>query len=1013
VRQYLAYCFDSAAKTGNLQELPRTGSQFVRDMESHLGHLPGMMDWVAENEAQLQQSFLGRFVDVIREDTKTRFGSETATELLLQRIRKVANEFDRQRREIENARRRLQNQKSQLEEHEDDARREIEEELRVLKGRQNSLSRVTTLELLTDHGLLPNYAFPESGVRFYGSVYNRHRVIDNPVPPIEIVRPAATALRELAPHNHFYTHKRQFEIQQISIGTKEEPLTETWAICGRCGHMRLSSEVSQEPACPQCGYDVGHDSQADIGQHRSFIEFSRSEAISVMEQYESLSSDRSDEREHALYHRRRSFDLTVDAPTGAVGEETLPFGIEYRAAVVLREVNVGYVDEPVSVAFGPEGAAPDRGFQVCVDCGIVASVGKSIEQMIHRRSCSARRRQEKAKAEGRSINSFKAESVYLYREIRSEAIRILIPPLSDDEIATLEACLLLGLRLRFEGNPSHLTIFPQKLPDGENNLQRDYLIILDRVPGGTGYLKTLFQETDAAERTGEGIMAVMRRSLDALESCRCGRLSEKESDRDTDGCYRCIRTYSQQYSATSISRERGIKLLKQLIASGERRLEHRALTEIPNKSLLGSVLERNFVCKLEEWVTERNGIWEKNLVRGKTGFRFTLPSTNGTWELELQPQLGLSQGVAISCQPDFMLWCADDESIQPVAIFTDGFEFHVETNRLADDMAKRRAILASGRYHIWSLTWDDLTAPNLEEFLVVPQQVATKVEIFANTAISKGLAIPSGRLAISNSWQQLIGFIQCPKASGWRRLAEFTAAFPLEILAASYAYAEAPLRSSLNDWRSGQDFIVPPSIDTGEWVCYNRTSGGTDVIALATIADCLANRRDRVRVTARLGDSENERLAAQTYRPRWRKFLACLNLLQFCGAFTFFTTSEVEAGTAPDVICDTSFAEASGEWAEVRAEVISSLRYLVDELAAAGVAIPQAAYEDEAISENAVAELAWISRSPRIAVLAGDQALLVSAWQTNGWTVVTANELQAKGTAFLIELVATEIKGDF
>ncbi|MEC4812791.1 MAG: DEAD/DEAH box helicase [Scytonema sp. PMC 1069.18] len=1010
VRQYLAYCFDSAAKTGHLVELPRTGTLFIRDMENTNGHFPSFMDWVAQNQAQLQQSFLARFTDVIREDTKTRFYDETVTELLLQRIRKVANEFDRQRREIENARRRLQNQKSQLEEHEEEARREIEDELRVLKGRQNSLSRITTLELLTDHGLLPNYAFPESGVRFYGSVYNRHRVTENPVPPIEIVRPAANALRELAPHNFFYTHKRQFEIQQISIGSKEEPVTETWAICGQCGHIRLASSINQEPACPQCGYDGGHDSQADIGQHRSFIEFSRSEAISVMEQYDSLSSDRSDEREHTFYQRRRSFDLTVDAPTGAVGEESLPFGIEYRAAVVLREVNVGYFDEAGSVAFGPEGPAPDRGFQVCVDCGVVATPGKSIEQVTHRRSCSARRRQEKAKAEGRSVNSFKAESVYLYREIRSEAIRILVPSLSDDEIATLEACLLLGLRLRFEGDPSHLTIFPQRLPDGENNLQRDYLIILDRVPGGTGYLKTLFQETDATGRTGEGIITVMQRALDALETCRCGRLSEKESDRDTDGCYRCIRTYSQQHSATSISRERGIKLLKQLLAAGDRRQEHQALTEIPNKSLLGSALERKFINKLEEWVNERNGTWETTLVFGKTGFRFSLPNTNRTWELELQPQLRLSQGVSISCQPDFMLRCADDESILPVAIFTDGFEFHVETNRLADDMAKRRAILLSGRYHIWNITWDDLSATNLEEFLVVPKQIAAKVDIFATTAISKGLTMPMGRLAIGNPWQQLTGFIQRPEASGWRRLAEFIAAFPLEVLAATRVHAESTLRHALNHWRNGQDFIVPPSIDSGEWVCYDRTSGGSDVIALSTIADCLANRRDQVRVTARLGDSESERSANQTYRPRWRKFLACLNLLQFCGAFVFFTTSEVEAGTAPDVLPNSSAFATSGEWADIRAEVIPSLQYVVDELAVAGVAIPQAAYEDEEIDSTAIAELAWVS--PRIAVLAGDQALLVSTWEANGWTVVTADELQAKGTAFLIELIGTETRGN-
>jgi len=638
VRQYLAYCFDSATKQGQLQTLPRTGSQFVKDMDNPSGHLPQMMAWVTQNEAELQQTFLARFHHDVREDTRTRFIQDTEAELLLQRIRKVAREFDRQLRELDNARNRLQTQKSSLDEHELEAMQEIDDELRIIKGRKNNLSRTRTLELLTNYGLLPNYAFPETGVRFYGSVYNRHRTTEKPIPPIEVVRPAASALRELAPHNQFYTHKRQFEIQQIGIGSGEDPLTESWAICGRCGHMRPLSDLNQEnasPACPQCGLDGEADSQADIGQHHLFIEYARSQAISVMEQYESLSGDRSDERENQFYQRRYSFDLTVDSPTGATGEESLPFGIEYRAAVILREANVGYLDDPGSIAFGPEGPAPEKGFSVCADCGVVATRTQSLLQIKHRKSCSARRKFEKAKAEGRSTNPFREQAIYLYREIRSEAIRILLPSLMDDEMQTLRACFALGLRLRFEGDPSHLAIFPQQLPDAGGNVLRNYLIILDRVPGGTGYLKTLFQETDTLERPGEGLLSVMRLALNAMESCSCSHISASDQP-ETDGCYRCVRTYSQRYNATSVSRSLGIRLLKQLIQAGEKRIDREALTEIPNTSLFGSMLEREFVRKLEEWVGTCSGTWEKTLVQGKLGFRFTLPQPNLTWEVTTQ-----------------------------------------------------------------------------------------------------------------------------------------------------------------------------------------------------------------------------------------------------------------------------------------------------------------------------------------------------------------------------------------
>ncbi len=1006
VRQYLAYGFDCAAKTGTLLELPRTGNQFVRDMEDPGGHLPKMLAWITQHETELQQAFLARFTHVIRDDTKTRFLEETTTELLIERIRRVVNEFGRQRRDIENARKRLQAQRSKLEEHETEALIEIEDELKVLKGRANSLSRTSTLELLTNYGLLPNYAFPETGVRFYGSVYNRHRTREKPIPPIEVIRPAASALRELAPHNYFYTHRRQFKIQQIGIGSREEPLAEIWAICGQCGHMRPTHELSHEhasPACPQCGFDGGEDSQADIGQHRAFVDYSRSQAISVMEQYESLSSDRSDERERTLYQLRRSFDLTIDAPSGAVGEEGLPFGIEYRSAVILREVNVGYADEPGVVAFGPQGPAPEHGFQVCADCGVVVGQGQTIEQASHRRSCSARRRFEKAKAENRTLNPYQAESVYLYREIRSEAIRILLPPLSDDEIETLEACFLLGLRLRFEGDPSHLLIFPQRLPDAGNNLQRDYLVILDRVPGGTGYLKTLFQETDSAQRPGEGILAVMRQALNALEVCQCRRVSAREGDRDTDGCYRCIRTYAQQYSADSISRELGIRLLKRLIQAAERRIERQALTDIPNTSLFGSILEREFVRKLQDWVTEQNGTWSKNLVQGKTGFRFSLLNPNRTWELELQPQLGPVQGVSIRCQPDFLLRCADDDSIQPIAIFTDGFEFHVTTNRLADDMAKRRSILASGRYTIWTITWDDLIAADLGRPIVVPDAIAAKAETFATAARSRGIPIPSAQSATGNPWHQLLGYLKHPNIKGWKQLAEFIAAYPLEVLSAHRSHEESTFWDVLDIWRRGKEFTIPSTVENGDWVCNHKATTGDDIIAFATMADCLANRRDQVRIIARLDDSEPQRMHTDYYRPRWRVFLACLNLFQFSGAFTFFTTSEVEEGTAPSMIPTVGAAEARGEWKAVRLEVISSLRTLVDHLAEAGAPLPEVAYEDEAVSEEALAELAWPDHSPRLALLAGDQSTLTVAWQAAGWIVVTTDDLQARGAACLTD----------
>ena len=85
---------------------------------------------------------------------------------------------------------------------------------------------------------------------------------------------------------------------------------------------------------------------------------------------------------------------------------------------------------------------------------------------------------------------------WLYRELRSEAIRIRLP-VSDSldaheaDVATTSmiAALTLGLRKYFKGNVQHLRTDVQILPNPQNPEERlRYLVVYDTVPGGTGYL---------------------------------------------------------------------------------------------------------------------------------------------------------------------------------------------------------------------------------------------------------------------------------------------------------------------------------------------------------------------------------------------------------------------------------------------------------------------------------------------------------------------------------------------
>jgi DEAD/DEAH box helicase domain-containing protein len=1020
VRQYLGFCFDSATHMQILPELPKTGKQLVDDMASTHGLIPAMMAWVAKSETELRNSFLRRFSGtVVQDDTRERFFLETETEILLQRIYKAVNEFDRLRKDLENAKKRLNNQLKDLGAEELEAKREIEDELRIIKGRSNSLSRTGALEIFTDHGLLPNYAFPERGVRFYGAIYNKHQDKKQNHKPIELTRPAGAALRELAPNNVFYTHSRQFTIQQIAIGNAQQPIIESWGICGRCGHMRMVDDLNKpgaSPSCPQCGHGAeDQESQLDQGQQKKFLEFSQSQALSFMEHYESLSGDKNEERQREFYQILTCFDHTIEAPVGAVGNDDLPFGIEYRASMIRRDVNVGYFGNGGGVPFGPDQEAPEYGFKVCADCGIVVPPDMKKDHIIkdkmvsqHRRSCHGRRKYDKMRQEGRLGDPFKWESIYLYRQLRSEAIRLLLPLIDSEDINTLIACIYLGLRLRFEGNPAHLTIAPQVLPEPATGLEKHYLIMMDAVPGGTGYLKTLFQEKDAVSGLeGEGIMKVLRLACDALETCQCRKLPLQYGVDDTDGCYRCLRSYHLQYKADQISRDRGIVLLKALIEAGDKRVRQMNLEAIKPDSLFGSVLEKKVIDCLQAFVVAEKGKWETTIIRGGKGFRFSLPDSERIWEIELQPSLGLAQEVANASQPDFLLSC-DDDDIKPVAIFADGFEYHCfPHNRLADDMRKRRAIIDTGKYHVWNVTWEDLMTDKPEHVMVCHQPVASTLLEYASKA--KGIVVPDARLVVRNGIEQLKAFIRKPVASGWKVVADFAVFWPLGLLYDKRKVVFPQLIPALDVWRSGAGMPSVLHVEEGDWVYNDKVSLNQDILAYIAAEDVLGNRRSAFVNLARLGDSETE-VSGSDFKERWRRFLACVNLYQFNSNFRFWTSSEMESGCAPDI--PVAEAELPVTWQEIMNETASVLRPYISVLATAEIAIPEVEYFNDNIDDDAFAELAWPKCNPPVAVLAGDQTDFAGTWQKLGWKVVVFEDLQVKGGNWLADIVKKNAKGE-
>lgn len=1020
VRQYLAFCFDQAVREAVLVELPTTGGRLFEEMQTNAGHIPGLLAWMLEHEQSLQQSFLERFKLDIKEDTRGRFMVETQTEHLQQRIAEAANQFEQQRALLRNAKRRLREQRDKLVERVDqDDLLEIEREGKILNARQQKLNQISALEVLTEHGLLPNYAFPERGVRFSGAVYHRKpKGADGQYElqvrePFELVRGGAAAIRELAPWNHFYTHSHRFDIQQIEIGSKSQPLITEWGVCGQCGHMRLTAEIDRPdatPACPQCGFD-GIEGQSVKGQQARFLEFSRSQAISYMDFYESLSGDKGDERENENYQLVSSFDHTVEQASGAVVNEQEPFGIEYRAAMVLREVNTGYgvyKDQQKDLAFGDDIKVSSDGFIVCADCGVAVKPGEQRSHVKHRRSCSGHRETVKRQREGRSEDAYSWENVFLYRELRSEAIRLLLPEVEPGDISTLEAALYLGLRLHFQGDPGHLLVKQQVLPDLSSGQTQNYLVLMDAVPGGTGFLKALFQTRDTQDRLGEGIMHVMRLALDALETCDCRVIQQTEDD--TDGCYRCLRTYHMQFRAEEISREQGIKLLHRLVRAGEDRETRTELEHIKPRANFESVLEKRFAQKLRDRVESVNPEgWREELIGGATGFRFTLDGMR-FWSLQLQPRLGSAQGVAIACQPDFLL-TADDEVCRPVAIFLDGFEPHVHPHqpesRLPDDLLKRRAILESGGYWVWSMSWEDLN----EDTAGFSYLAAPVTERLLPSRLEAGLR-PVLKSVTADAFSQFMAFLRMPESEKWHRIASETAGFSLTLVAGhGLGQDAAELSQQLQLWRAGYPIPRAEKSETAQWAYLAQgLSASHDLMVYGLCEQLIAMDFTNLYVELRLGDSADERAGVEAYKLRWRRFHALMNLFQFLPNCLFYTTTEVENGTVPEpcLVAQTSLDQ---RWQELMDDAVGGVRKIIPHLAAAGCKVPEAEYYSDDLAEDYFAELAWPEESTPLAILAGTQEEFAGKWQAAGWQVLTLQVIEERGMQWCLEQLPKQQEG--
>ena len=286
---------------------------------------------------------------------------------------------------------------------------------------------------------------------------------------------------------------------------------------------------------------------------------------------------------------------------------------------------------------------------------------------------------------------------------------MLLPVATQDvdlNIHSFLAALDLGLRKYFHGDPGHLLTTTYDEPIPGSDARKRYLVLYDGVPGGTGYLKELMREP-------ANLMKVFGLAYDVLANCEC------RNDPEKDGCYRCLLAYRGRHDQENTSRSAAMRLLSQILAHSDDLKSTERLTQIRLNRLLESELEARFIEALRR---TRPGEAERQLtnqvVNGKQGWYLRTPG--GSCLVEPQAPLGPEEGVSVPSIADFVIRPERPlEGELPIAIFTDGFEYHADPEsgnmRVGIDTAQRLAIARSGRFHVWSLTWDDVESQFREQ----------------------------------------------------------------------------------------------------------------------------------------------------------------------------------------------------------------------------------------------------------------------------------------------------------
>ena len=709
-RHFLAFCIDSwttddAGHTlpHHIRELHLINDNIFNDKAFILNQI---VTFIKNNKASLSSAFRSQYEENTSEALERLFetlGDGTFYNRLINEFALLADRLHHLGKELEE----YDAQKKHIQAN-DPALKQIEMLISATKKQYGQIMEESMIEYMTNAGLLPNYAFPETGVKLQANIYSSREKEDkegNVAEPktFELTRAASQGIKELAPGNYFYTQKYKLNVSGLNTFDWKDSLTEM-KFCSKCDCVALKGESGFETAaCPKC-----NDPSWGVNRH-PVLKFTG--ARSIMHNNDAAIDDTNEDRDSEKYIIKRHYMFHHTGATTSYAIRGVGFGIEFCNNMELYEVNYGMQMQSGSkVEVNNDPLVALNGFITCRHCGKSTPILSGVNQEEqHYKFCT-----HKDKAFADDINGEVFETLYLYRHMQTEAIKILLPIQIMDAAAAVEmfkAGVELGMKAYYKSSPEHIRIDSYEEMNLATMKKDHYLVMYDTIPGGTGYLSKLY---DTEEFT-----KLLQMAYEKIHECTCQWEGK-------DCCYHCILTYGNQYKREAFSREAAETLFEKLIshASSWETLSGSVGTISQTGVAEDSELELKFVGALK--TISRNNGWEFEKVADADSYRYDLHIIDGDNDLiyYVIPQfaLGGHYGVRNYTVADFQIICMaakingmNFERIDKLpmwSIFLDGYTFHAKAPnmRFYSDKAKRDGIHDSTTHKLysWTLTWEDI-----------------------------------------------------------------------------------------------------------------------------------------------------------------------------------------------------------------------------------------------------------------------------------------------------------------